>query len=112
AAARFGRARGRGGGIPVEMFLEQRRRHPRASRCDVGQPLVLLLRGAAEHEPEPAEDYRGEEGPGIRGPSHLLEHDGELDQAEPGAAVLLGEGKPEPAELAHLAPELIAIALA
>ena len=45
-------------------------------------------------------------GPGSTAAAHLLEHDHEVDEVEPGAAVLLGQDEPHPAELGHLLPQL------
>ena len=61
---------------------------------------------------EPAEHDAGEVGARVGGAPQLLEHQAELDQAEPRAALLLGKRQAEPAELGHLAPEGVAVALA
>ena len=76
-----------------------------------GQPLLLLRGAAAEREPEPAEDDAREIRSGICRAAQLLQHERQLHEAEPGAALLLGEGEAEPAELGHLAPEIVAVAL-
>ena len=60
--------------------------------------------------PRPAQHHGREVGAGIRGAAHLVEHQGQLHQAQPRAALLLGEGQAEPAELGHLVPELLAVA--
>ena len=60
--------------------------------------------------PRPPSTTRGEVRAGIGGAAHLLQHERQLDDAEPCAAVLLGERQAEPAQLGHLAPERLAVA--
>ena len=48
------------------------------------------------------EDGRGEVGPWERELSHLLLHDDGVDQAQPQAAVRLGDQQPEPAQVGQL----------
>ena len=45
------------------------------------------------------------QGLGTDGPTELLGHDGELDESEPEATVLLGDGEGRPVQLDHLVPD-------
>ncbi len=94
---REGADRGRATGVP---------KCRRAAQLALGQrtqealPLVV---GATEREGEPG-DRVGEERRGRQGVAHLLEEDGELDDAEAVPAPLLGQRQPGPAQLGHLVP--------
>ena len=56
-------------------------------------------------------DGVGDERPGHEGAAELLEQDDQVQEAEAGAAVLLGDHEALPALLGHLLPELGAVAL-
>src|SRR4029450_1680826 len=99
-----------GGATPVERVPEQPRPRARLSRGDRGQPLLLLGGAAAQLDAEAAQHHAGEVRARVRRAAHLLQHERQLDQSQPGAALLLREGQAQPAELGHLAPERLGVA--
>ena len=79
------------------------------ARGDPGQPALALLVGPGHLEREAGGDA-GEEGQRRERVAELLHQDHELDDAEPLAAVLLGDEDPGPAELADLLPGVVVVA--
>src|SRR4029453_4547969 len=92
-------------GVAIEAVLLERGTQARAAGGHGGEPLLLLRGRPAEQEGKAAQHHTGEERAGIGGAAHLLVDERQLDEAEPGAAVLPGERAARPAELGHLAPE-------
>ena len=77
---------------------------PRSSPLgERAQAALALLVGAAERQRQ-AGDRVGEQRRGRQRVAHLLEEDGEVDDAEPLSAPLLGQRQAGPAELGHLLP--------
>ena len=83
--------------------VPERRRAAQLARGQRPQEALALVVGAAERERQ-AGDRVGEERRGGERVAHLLEEDGELDDAEPLPAPLLGQRQAGPAELGHLVP--------
>ena len=86
-------------GSPCAELLE-RERARRAPDARSPQQLGRPSRPRRERR----EHRRREERAGERQPAHLLEHDDDVDEPEPSAAVRLGDEQPGPAELGDLAP--------
>ena len=77
---------------------------PRVAPAASDRELVV------EAEPsgrERGEHGRGQERPGERHPTHLLEHDHQVDQAQPEPALGLGHQQAGPAELDELGPDVV-----
>ncbi len=70
-----------------------------------GQQALLEV-GGAEGGDHRTGDHRGHERAGGNGPAQLLDHDHQLGQAEARAVVLLREVQAQPAQVAHLGPEV------
>src|SRR5262249_22935776 len=80
---------------------------------DHGREMRLLLRlAAAEQQRGRPEEQRADDRLGNQPTAQLLEHDHQVDPAEPGAAVRLGYDDAEPSEPSHLRPQLAREALA
>ena len=77
----------------------------RRAAGQAGEKPGLQVRRAGRRDHR-ARDHRRHERPRSHGAAELLDDDHQLGQAEAGSAVLLGQVQPEPAELAHLAPEV------
>src|SRR5437879_3955269 len=93
------------GVVTARVRLRPRQRHARLAPGDLREPLLLLRVGAGLEDREPAEQRR-EEWPRHHGAAHLFHEHGEVDEAEPGAAVGLGIDEAQPALLGELGPEL------
>ena len=98
SAARAAKARVRVTGPSSETSSSSYLRSPLAtSACSSGGEL------------RQRERHGGEVRPGVERPPQLLEQHRLLDEAEPGAARLLGHGDAEPAQLGQLVPRRLAL---
>ena len=82
----------------------ERHRADRRSVGQAGQQPGREVRRGGRRERR-AGDHRRHERSGGHGPAELLDHHRQLGQAEPRAAVLLGDVQPEPAQPAQFGPE-------
>ena len=90
----------------VGQRLDQRGRGHEAAGGQTGEERRLLLGGAEAGDRHPRERERRQRGHG-RGPAaHLLQHEAELEQAQPCAAVLLGHRDAEQPGVGHGGPEV------
>src|SRR5205823_9574899 len=86
--------------------LSARSRHPPALHSFPtrrSSDLLLLRRAAALEEGHAAQDHRREERAGQHDAAHLLEDDGQVDEVEARATVLLGRSEEHTSELQSLA---------
>src|SRR2546429_572584 len=94
--------------VQARAGLELRQRDAQLARRELREELLLLRRAAAREEGHAAQDHRREERAGQHDAAHLLEDDGQIDEVEARATVLLGEDEAHPAERSHLLPGLVA----
>ena len=92
--------------VPAAGLLQQGQRADGRAGGQAGQQVLPgRLVGAAE-QGLGGQRHAGQVGRAQQRPAHLLEDDAELDVAEPGSLVLLGNGQPDQAELvAQLPPD-------
>ena len=97
------------GAVPAARFLGDCVGVDGGPAGDAGEVLRLLGVVTGDDEPGGAGGV-GDEGTGNERPPELLDEDAEVQVAEAGAAVLLGNHEALPAELGHLLPEVRAVA--
>ena len=92
-------------GREATLLLEGEGEHALAA-ADIGEQVLLERLAAAEQQSVAAEQHRRDEGLRREHATALAEHHPKLAVAHVGAADGLGERNADPAELAHLLPEI------
>jgi hypothetical protein len=95
-------------GVAARAELVERERDELLATRDSGQPGRLLRLVSAQQQGLCAQQQRGHQRLRHEAPAALLQHHGQVEEAEPEPVVRLGQLQTQPAEAGHLAPQVVA----